>query len=61
MVAAHQKDLVQARSQGLLTPFIKRPDELGGRGMGEEREVTGDWDFVVSSFLELAELIQKSR
>ena len=61
MVAAHQKDLVQARSHGLLTAFINRPAEFGGRGMGEEREVTGDWDFVVSSFLELAELIQTSR
>ena len=55
MVAAHQKDLVHAQSHGLLTAFIKRPDEFGGRGMGEELEPTGDWDFVVSSLLELAE------
>ena len=54
MVAAHQKDLVHAQSHGLLTAFIKRPDEFGGKGMGEELEPTGDWDFVVSSLLELA-------
>ena len=60
MVAAHQKDLVHAQSHGLLTAFIKRPDEFGGRGMGEELEPTGDWDFVVSSFVELAELVRAS-
>ena len=60
MVAAHQKDLVHARSHGLLTAFIKRPDEFGGVGMGEELEPTSDWDFVVSSLLELAESVQMS-
>jgi len=59
MVAAHQKDLVHARSHGLLTAFIKRPDEFGGVGLGEELEPTSDWDFVASSLLELAELVRK--
>ena len=60
MVASHQKDLVHARSHGLLTAFINRPDEFGGVGLGEEAELAGDWDFVVSSFLDLAELVRKS-
>ena len=59
MVAAHQKDLVHARAHGLLTAFIKRPDEFGGVGQGEELEPTSEWDFVASSLLELAELVRK--
>ena len=39
--------------------IIKRPDEFGGVGMGEELEPTSDWDFVASSLLELAELVRK--
>lgn len=54
MVACHQGDLAQAQRHGLLTAFVVRPNEFGGPNNGEETEVTGDWDFVATDFLDLA-------
>ncbi len=55
MVASHQGDLKAAQAQGLMTAFVMRPNEFGGKGMGEELEVTGEWDVVASSFIDLAD------
>jgi 2-haloacid dehalogenase len=60
MVACHQGDLKSAQSHGLQTAFVTRPTEFGGEGLGEEREVTGDWDWVASDFVDLARQIRDS-
>lgn len=52
MAAAHPGDLAAARALGLRTAFIARPQENGPGGTAEPG---GDWDFVVSSILELAD------
>ena len=59
MVASHQGDLKAAQAQGLRTAFVMRPDEFGGKGMGEELAVTGEWDVVASSFIDLAEQLAR--
>ena len=46
MVAAHNQDLLAARENGLRTAFVRRSTE--------DPESTGDWDWVVSGFDELA-------
>ncbi len=58
MVAAHQGDLAAAQSFGLQTAFVIRPSEFGGKGYGEELEVTGDWTVVATSFIDLAEQLK---
>ena len=54
MVACHQKDLVRTTEFGMQTAFVRRPAEFGGVGVGEEREVTGNWTFVADSLTDLA-------
>ncbi len=53
MVAAHVEDLVAARSRGLRTAYVHRPDEFGGRVTPPARDP--DADLSVSSFEELAD------
>lgn len=57
MVAAHNDDLVAARSCGLRTAFVPRPTEYGP-DQTTDLVPTADWDFVAESFLELAETIE---
>ena len=60
MTASHQADLSRAKAQGLMTAFVQRPDEFGGRGMGEELEVVDDWTYVANNFFDLASQIQRN-
>ena len=60
MTASHQADLKITRSHGLSTAVIRRPHEFGDVGMGGEIETAHDWNFVVSSFLDLAEQAAKT-
>lgn len=54
MVAAHQNDLDSARSQGLKTAYIERPQEFGA---ANPKDVTGSLanDWHAGSIVELAE------
>ncbi|KIY74437.1 haloacid dehalogenase [Cylindrobasidium torrendii FP15055 ss-10] len=59
MVAAHDWDIIAAAKQGMKTVYVHRPEE------GDVPEVTvrtkqdgGDADFIVHSFLELADLLK---
>jgi 2-haloacid dehalogenase len=60
MTASHQTDLSRAKAQGLMTAFVRRPDEFGGRGMGEELEVVDDWTYVANDFFDLASQIKRN-
>ena len=54
LVAAHHSDLAAARSCGLMTAYVDRPDEYGGRpapDAGAEQA----WDWSVRSITELAQ------
>lgn len=53
LVAAHNDDLVAARSQGLRTAFVVRPTEYGPQ---QERDLRAehDFDFVAASMEDLA-------
>jgi len=53
MVAAHRGDLQAAKALGFRTAFVPRPDEgpLGEK----DKTLTGEWDFAVRSFNELAD------
>ena len=53
MVAAHNSDLVAARSCGLQTAFIARPTEHGP-GQTIDLSSSEDWDYVISNLTELA-------
>jgi len=53
MCAAHSSDLVAARSLGLRTGFIHRPDEFGSAGKPDEAKA-GEFDVVSSSIADLA-------
>lgn len=54
MVAAHNDDLSKARSLGMKTAFIPRPTEYGDR-QSKDISATEDWDYVCTSFLQLAD------
>jgi 2-haloacid dehalogenase len=54
MVAAHNQDLVAAQGLGFRTAFVCRPSEHGP-GQSTDLQATGDYDFAVASFVELAE------
>jgi 2-haloacid dehalogenase len=56
MVAAHNSDLAGARTAGLATAFILRPDE-GGPGQAANRAPAADWDLSVTSVGDLARLL----
>lgn len=53
MVAAHNSDLHVAGSLGFKTAFVSRPTEHGD-AQDEDLEPDGEWDFVCTSFTELA-------
>ena len=53
MVAAHNDDLFAARHQGMRTAFVCRPAEHGP-GQTKDLAPEADWDFVATSFIDLA-------
>ena len=53
MCAAHSSDLVAARSFGLRTGFIHRPNEYGGRRQADNAK-PGEFDVVSADVLDLA-------
>src|SRR5579864_432655 len=53
MTAAHRLDLAAARSFGLRTGFVHRPDEFGAAG-GADVAKAGDFDVVARDILDLA-------
>lgn len=53
MVAAHNNDLVHARSCGLCTAFIARPTEYGERQHGDF-SAEHDFDVIADDFLDLS-------
>ncbi len=53
MTAAHSGDLKAARSLGLRTGFIYRPNERGPGGRADKAQ-PGDWDVVSNDMLDLA-------
>ena len=56
MCAAHAPDLQSARSYGLRTGFIYRPNEFGGGSAGvPDKAKPGDFDVVSTSIIDLAE------
>jgi len=56
MCAAHVGDLKAARSCGLRTCFIYRPNEYGGGAAGvPDRAKSGDFDLVCESIVDLAQ------
>jgi 2-haloacid dehalogenase len=53
LAAAHNSDLAGARSAGLATAYITRPDE-GGPGKGADIAPASDWDLIATSIMDLA-------
>jgi 2-haloacid dehalogenase len=53
LAAAHNADLAGARSAGLATAFVIRPDE-GGPGKAADLAPAADWDLVATSLTDLA-------
>jgi 2-haloacid dehalogenase len=53
LVAAHHSDLAAARATGLLTAFLHRPGEYGGRPAPDAHQAQ-DWDWTVASLTDLA-------
>ena len=53
LVAAHNGDLLHARSHGLRTAFVARPEEYGP-GQTKDRSAEHEFDFVAGDFLDLA-------
>jgi len=53
MVAAHPSDLDEARSCGLRTAFLYRPDEFGPGGQAD-KAAPGEFDVVADDVLDLA-------
>ena len=56
LVAAHHSDLAAARACGLMTAYIDRPMEYGGRP-APDRHFAQDWDWRVKSLTELADVL----
>ncbi len=56
LVAAHNYDLLAARSHGMLTGFVPRPTEYGPN-QTTDLEAAEDWDIVVSDFGGLADAL----
>jgi 2-haloacid dehalogenase len=53
LVASHHSDLAAARANGLLTAYIDRPREYGGRP-APDRAAAQDWDWRAGSLTDLA-------
>lgn len=56
LVAAHHSDLAAARACGLLTVYVDRPDEYGGRP-APDVDAAQDWDWATASLTGLADLL----
>jgi 2-haloacid dehalogenase len=56
LVAAHNGDLAAARTQGLMTGFIPRPQEYGPR-QSRDFQAEGPWDLVGRDIEHLAEML----
>ena len=56
LVAAHHSDLAAARACGLMTAYIDRPMEYGGRP-APDRHFAQNWEWSVASLLDLAEAL----
>ena len=56
LVAAHHSDLAAARASGLLTAYVDRPQEYGGR-RAPDVDAAQDWDWSAVSLIELADLL----
>lgn len=56
MVAAHNDDLVAARSNGLITVFIRRPFEWG-TGQNRDLAPEEEWDVLAESLVDLADIL----
>lgn len=54
LVAAHHSDLAAARACGLVTAYVARPLEYGGRA-APDRAAAQRWDHEVTSLVELAD------
>lgn len=54
LVAAHHSDLAAARRCGLMTAFVHRPQEYGGRP-APDRDQAQDWDWQADSLTGLAD------
>jgi 2-haloacid dehalogenase len=54
LVAAHHSDLADARAAGLMTAYIDRPMEYGGRP-APDRDQRQAWDYTADSLLALAD------
>lgn len=53
LVAAHHSDLAAARACGLLTAYVDRPDEYGGR-RAPDADAAQAWDWTADSLTDLA-------
>ena len=58
LAAAHHSDLAAARAAGLMTAYVDRPMEYGGRP-APDSGFASDWDWSVASLTELADLLAK--
>ena len=56
LVAAHHSDLAAARGCGLMTAYVDRPMEYGGRP-APDRHFTQDWEWSVESLTDLADAL----
>ena len=56
LVAAHHSDLAAARDCGLVTAYVDRPEEHGGRP-APDLHAEQEWEWSAGSFTELADLL----
>ena len=56
LVAAHHSDLAAARGCGLMTAYVDRPMEYGGRS-APDRHFAQEWEWSVGSLIGLADLL----
>lgn len=56
LVAAHHADLAAARACGMLTAYVDRPDEYGGRP-APDADAVQDWEWSADSFIALADAL----
>ncbi|WP_034160542.1 haloacid dehalogenase type II [Sphingomonas sp. ERG5] len=58
LVAAHHSDLAAARACGLMTAYVHRPMEYGGR-IAPDAHLAQDWDYRADSFTALADVLER--
>ena len=59
LVAAHHSDLAAARACGLMTAYVHRPLEYGGR-QAPDGAARQEWDWVAESLTDLAGLLARA-